>query len=100
MSSEGYRGSLPPRKDRLAAPWVVIASIIFVLIFALAFAGVPTTLFPEATPSPIPPASVAPSPSGSASGSTSASASAGASGSASAVASASATVTATPSPTP
>ena len=87
MSSEGYRGSLPPRKERLAAPWVVVAWVVFVLIFALAFAGVPTKLFPEATPSPIPPVSVAPSASSRASPSGSASAGASASANPSAPAS-------------
>ncbi len=74
----GYRGALPPRSDSLARPWVLIVLGIVVLIFALSFANVPTTLFPSPTPSPLPSASasVAPSASGSAtaSGSTAASA--------------------------
>jgi hypothetical protein len=106
MSSEGYRGSLPPRKDRLAAPWVVVASVVFVLIFIVAFAGVPSKLFPQPTPGPFGPASVAPSASGGASASGSASGSAGPSASASTIAStsasasSSASVAASPSPTP
>jgi hypothetical protein len=104
MSSEGYRGSLPPRKDRLAAPWVVVAAVVFVLIFIVAFAGVPSKLFPQPTPGPFGPASTAPSASGGASASGSASASAGASASVgastSASTSASASVAGSPSPTP
>ena len=48
----GYRGALPPRNDALAKPWVLVVVGIVVLIFALAFANVPTTLFPSPTPLP------------------------------------------------
>ncbi|TMB55339.1 MAG: hypothetical protein E6J47_06875 [Chloroflexi bacterium] len=85
MSSEGYRGSLPPRKDRLAAPWVLLATAVFVLIFVVAFLGIPTKLFPEPTPSPLPSIIFLASPS--ASGSPAVSASPGASASISASAS-------------
>lgn len=50
----GYRGALPPRTDRLAAPWVVVVVAIFVLMFVLSFAGLPSALFPEETPLPLP----------------------------------------------
>ncbi len=89
----GYRGTLPPRNDNLAKPWVIVVAVIFVLIFALAVAKVPSTLFPE-RPTPIPTASVAPSGSGSASSSGSAS------GSAAASATASSSVSPSPSPVP
>lgn len=52
--STGYRGALPPSNDRLAAPWVVAVIAIFVLMFVLAFAGLPSALFPEETPLPLP----------------------------------------------
>jgi len=96
MSSEGYRGSLPPRKDRLAGPWVLIVAVLFVLIFVIAFLGVPTKLFPEPTPGPFPsiPASASPS----ASASSSASSSASVAGSASPGGSASTSASASPSP--
>ena len=55
----GYRGSLPPRNDVLARPWVLAVVVIFILLFVLAFVGVPSKLFPKNTPEPIP--SVAPS---------------------------------------
>jgi hypothetical protein len=62
----GYRGALPPRQDRLAAPWVIVVIALFVLMFVLAFLGLPSRLFPEATPLPsllpsIPVSSIAPS---------------------------------------
>ena len=62
----GYRGALPPREDRLAMPWVAVVIALFLLMFVLAFLGVPSSLFPEATPLPslnpsIPASSVAPS---------------------------------------
>lgn len=62
----GYRGALPPRQDRLAAPWVVAVIAIFVLMFVLAFMGMPSGLFPEETPFPtvnpsVPASSIAPS---------------------------------------
>lgn len=50
----GYRGSLPPREDRLARPWLLAVIGIFVLIFVLAFLGVPSRFTPEPTPVPIP----------------------------------------------
>jgi hypothetical protein len=62
----GYRGSLPPRYDSLARPWVLIVLGIFVLMLALSFANVPTTLFPSPTPLPLASATAAPSASGSA----------------------------------
>jgi hypothetical protein len=67
----GYRGSLPPREDRLARPWILVVVGIFVLIIVLSVAGVPSRFIPEPTPVPLP--SLAPissesaSPSGSAS---------------------------------
>ena len=65
----GYRGALPPRNDHMAAPWVIVVIVAFVLMFVLAFLGFPSRLIPEPTPLPVPsvsPASsVAPVPSGS-----------------------------------
>jgi hypothetical protein len=55
----GYRGSLPPRNDRIAAAWVVTVVGVFVLVLVLSFAGVPSNLF--ATPSANPSASGFPS---------------------------------------
>ncbi|HLY35768.1 MAG TPA: hypothetical protein VKU35_03560 [Candidatus Limnocylindria bacterium] len=55
----GYRGSLPPRNDRLAAPWVATVVAVFVLVLALSVAGVPSKLF--AAPSSNPSASAIPS---------------------------------------
>ena len=69
----GYRGSLPPREDRLARPWILVVLGIFVLIIVLSVVGVPSRFIPEPTPVPLP--SLAPipsesvSPSGSVSGS-------------------------------
>ncbi|HSM38992.1 MAG TPA: hypothetical protein VK838_06625 [Candidatus Limnocylindrales bacterium] len=65
-NSTGYRGALPPRNDRLAAPWVLAVVIVFLLMFVLAFLGLPSALFPEPTPLPsinpsIPVSSIAPS---------------------------------------
>ncbi len=62
----GYRGSLPPRVDHLARPWVLSVLGIFVLILVLAFAGIPSRFVPQPTlvplPSvPAPSASVSPS---------------------------------------
>jgi hypothetical protein len=88
----GYRGALPPREDALARPWVLIVLGIFVLMLALSFANVPSTLFPSPTPSPLPSISAAPGASGSAGGSPTASTPASVAASPSAVAS--------PSPTP
>lgn len=66
QNSGGYRGALPPRNDRLATPWVVVVVVAFVLMFVLAFMGLPSAFFPEPTPLPtvnpsIPFSSVAPS---------------------------------------
>ena len=65
----GYRGSLPPRVDRLARPWVLTVVAMFVLIFILALAGIPSRLIPQPSAVPLPSvpapsASVAPSGSG------------------------------------
>jgi hypothetical protein len=65
----GYRGSLPPRVDRLARPWVLTVIGMFVLIFVLALAGIPSRLIPQPSAVPLPSvpapsASVAPSGSG------------------------------------
>jgi len=62
MSSEqpGYRGALPPRGERLARVWVVIVILGFAFMFVLAALNVPSALFPEPTPSPIPSLSPAP----------------------------------------
>ena len=79
----GYRGALPPRTDSLGRPWVLLVLIIFVLIFALAIANVPSRIFPEPSATPVPSSSAAPSGSGGASGSGSPSAAASASGAAS-----------------
>jgi hypothetical protein len=57
----GYRGSLPPRHDRLARPWLAIVAALFVLIFVLAFAGLPSRLFPAPSVEPIPSFSASPS---------------------------------------
>lgn len=50
----GYRGTLPPREDRLARAWVITIGLVFVLIFVLALAGIPSRLFPEPTVEPSP----------------------------------------------
>jgi hypothetical protein len=62
----GYRGTLPPRNDQLAAPWVVTVVAVFLLVFLLAFAGIPSRLFP--TPSEPPGSSLVPSSSAAPSG--------------------------------
>ncbi|MEO8252356.1 MAG: hypothetical protein ABI578_07770 [Chloroflexota bacterium] len=90
----GYRGALAPRTDSLAKPWMLLVVVIFVLIFALGYAKVPSAIFPSPSPSPTPSASVAPSGSGGASGSAAPSASGAG------TATPSATVVVTPSPTP
>jgi hypothetical protein len=71
----GYRGALPPRQDLLAAPWVIAVFVIFVLIFALTLAGVPSRLLtsPSPNPSGVPSASASAGPSASGSGEPSAS---------------------------
>jgi hypothetical protein len=48
----GYRGALPPRQDTLARPWVVAVIAIFLLIFVLAIAGLPSRLIAEPSPNP------------------------------------------------
>lgn len=48
----GYRGALPTRNDSMAKPWIVTVIVIFVLIFVLAFFGLPGKLFPKPTASP------------------------------------------------
>jgi hypothetical protein len=82
----GYRGSLPPRDDRIARPWILVVIGIFVLIIVLSVAAIPSRFIPAPTPIPIP--SVAPLPSESPSVEPSASASASASADPSAAASA------------
>jgi len=63
MSAEqpGYRGALPPRGERMARVWVLIVILGFAFMFVLAALNVPSTLFPEPTPSPIPSLGPAPS---------------------------------------
>jgi hypothetical protein len=63
MSAEqpGYRGALPPRGERLARVWVLIVILGFAFMFVLAALNVPSALFPEPTPSPIPSLGPAPS---------------------------------------
>lgn len=46
----GYRGALPPRQDTLARPWVVAVIAIFLLIFVLAIAGLPSRFIAEPSP--------------------------------------------------
>ena len=75
----GYRGSLPPRQDRLAKPWLVIVAGIFVLIILLSVAGIPSRFIPDPTPIPTPVTTPAPSVEASPSASVEASASAEAS---------------------
>lgn len=48
----GYRGSLPPRTDRLAGPWVLAVLAIFALIFVLSFFNYPSKLFAQPTAQP------------------------------------------------
>jgi len=62
----GYRGTLSPRNDRLAVPWVITVVAVFVFVFVLAFAGIPSRLF--ATPSLAPGSSIVPSSSAAPSG--------------------------------
>lgn len=50
----GYRKSLPTRDDRLARPWILTILGIFVLVFVLSILGIPSRLFPEPTPVPLP----------------------------------------------
>jgi hypothetical protein len=57
----GYRGSLPPRDDRLARPWILTVLGIFVLIVLLSIAGIPSSFIPDPTPVPLPSSTPAPS---------------------------------------
>lgn len=93
----GYRGSLPPRQDRLAKPWLIIVAGIFVLIIVLSIAGVPSRFMPDPTPVPTPVATATPSAAPSASASDAASPTATASAEASASADASAAESVEPS---
>ncbi len=72
----GYRGALPPRGERLARVWVLIVILGFASMFVLAALNVPSVLFPEPTPVPIPSVSPAPSESSAPTGSPGASGSA------------------------
>ena len=96
----GYRGSLPPKEDRLARPWILIVIGIFVLIILLSIAGVPSRFIPDPTPlpTPSPAASVSAEPSGSGSAEPSGSASESADASASEEPSASASSEASSAP--
>ena len=93
----GYRGSLPPREDGLARPWILAVLGIFVLVIVLSVAGVPSRFIPDPTPLPTPSSTPVPSESPSAEPSESADASAEPSASASAEASGSASVEPSPS---
>jgi hypothetical protein len=57
----GYRGSLPPRDDTLARPWILAVLGIFVLVIVLSVAGVPSRFIPDPTPFPTPLATPVPS---------------------------------------
>ena len=92
----GYRGALPPQTDRLARAWVIGVVVIFVLIFALSFGKVPSTIFPSPSPVPLPSGTPVPSPSAAASASALSSLTPTASPSAQAAASIAASPTATP----
>lgn len=93
----GYRGSLPPREDGLARPWILAVLGIFVLVIVLSVAGVPSRFIPDPTPLPTPSSTPVPSESPSAEPSESAEESAEPSASASAEASGSASVEPSPS---
>lgn len=80
----GYRGSLPPREDHLARPWILAVLGIFVLVIVLSVAGVPSRFIPDPTPLPTPSSTPVPSESPSAEPPESAEASAEPSASASA----------------
>ena len=48
-------GAVPdPRGDPISAIWAISVVGIFVLIFVLALFGIPSRLFPAATPQPLP----------------------------------------------
>ena len=91
----GYRGALPPRNDRMAAPWVVAVVAVFLLMIVLSFLGLPSAFVPAASATPLP--SVAASESASASPAESGSAGASASPSAASSAGSSASSSATSS---
>ena len=93
----GYRGSLPPREDRLARPWILAVLGIFVLVIVLSVAGVPSRFIPDPTPLPTPSSTPVPSESPSAEPSESAEESGVPSASASAEPSGSASVEPSPS---
>jgi hypothetical protein len=93
----GYRGSLPPREDGLARPWILAVLGIFVLVIILSVAGVPSRFIPDPTPLPTPSSTPVPSESASAEPSASADASAEASASVSVEPSASGSVEPSPS---
>ena len=93
----GYRGSLPPREDRLARPWILAVLGIFVLVIVLSVAGVPSRFIPDPTPLPAPSSTPIPSESPSAEPSESAEESSEPSASASAEPSGSASVEPSPS---
>lgn len=95
----GYRGSLPPREDRLAKPWLMIVAGIFVLIILLSVAGIPSRFIPDPTPVPTPVTTPTPSVEPSEEPSASASEAASPSAEASASAGASADESAEPSAT-
>ncbi len=68
LRGEGYRGSLPPKSDRIAGPWVILVIAIFVLVLLFSALGIPSSLFtasPTAEPTFTPSGSVAPAASGS-----------------------------------
>lgn len=94
----GYRGSLPPRDDGLARPWILAVLGIFVLVIVLSVAGVPSRFIPDPTPFPTPSATPVPSESPSAEPSESAEESASAEPSASVSAEPSPSASAEPSP--
>ncbi|HEY7463799.1 MAG TPA: hypothetical protein VH987_05080 [Candidatus Limnocylindria bacterium] len=81
----GYRGALPTRNDALARPWVVAVIVMFVLIFVLAFVGIPSKLL-RASESPGPTIGPLPSVSASAGASASAAPSASSAGASASVA--------------
>lgn len=96
----GYRGSLPPREDGLARPWILAVFGIFVLVILLSVAGVPSRFIPDPTPLPTPSSTPVPSesPSAEPSGSVEASPSAAPSATGSVETSASASASEEPSP--
>ena len=51
---------MPPRGERMARVWVLIVILGFAFMFVLAALNVPSTLFPEPTPSPLTSLSPAP----------------------------------------